>query len=1283
MKFLYTVIYSLLLMFNVAKAQDMLTYASDKLSSNNITCFCQDKYGYMWIGTQYGLNRFDGYDFKVYLNDKENKGKTLNDNEISALFADNSGEVWIGTRKGLCYYDREKDSIYSVLTTGVMPRIECINQLKDGKLLVGASSFGLYALNPQDKTLERINEYSFEDNNDFYYKIFQDSKGRVWKFDNYDIISCFPKEGGKFIFRTKSMVGKPIAFFEDNAKIIIVCENGVSIYDNKKITNFDYNDFEITSALRLTNGKYLFGTSNSGVLELELMLEGFRIVNIYNKTASITAMFEDKDCNIWIACNNKGISFFPPSEQKFMLWNIPFYNTIDYSTILSAAKTAQNNIWCAMSDGSLIEVDTLGHIIKTIKNREVTTAIYCAVSGNMYSATSNAVYHFNPETGQTTLIKASLECDKIVSIIEDGSTLYVSRLGKGLEMIDLRTLKSENFNMYQTKREGSYLFNDWIYSMYNDQDTLYLATVSGLTAFNKKTKEFSLGGRQKLLNEVSCICIERLTSSDIAIGTESGLYIYNTDRGNVEKFPNSSLLDNLIIKKILKTEKDLWLSTSKGIWHHKHQENLFIPYIKGAGLPEKEYTDRLGLEITPSLVAFGHAKGLSVFDPESDYFDNETPATPVLTEMYVSGKELTGESKNNPVLNFRDNVIKMNFTIFDFAHSGSTTFEYTLNDKNAIRLPEGENNVILYNLPAGKYKMKIYAISNNGRTSKPFETIITIQQPWYKSVVAIIFYILTTIAIITYVSIVAKRHKKQKIYEEKTQILINATHDIRTPLTMIISPLNQLLKEENSQDKRRRLETINRNAMKILDLINQILFLRKTDKQQTTILCRKTDLSEYIHRSIRLFEDTAQNRDIALNFIKPDTPIEAYIDKDNFDKVGSNLISNALKYTPDGGEINIRLSKTDTHAVIAVEDSGQGLNENDIKNIFNRFYQSSSRPEVKTEGTGIGLNICKMIVEKHHGTITAQNRENGNGSVFTVSIPLGKEHLKSEEIAEDAPEPGTPKSTSNKNALSKLLLVDDDNDICNYILSELSNSFNIKVCHNGKEAIKDLMENDIDLVISDIMMPIMDGLTLLRIIKTNVKTNHIPVILLSGQAEIANRLEGLNNGADGFLAKPFIIEELSVMIRNLLKKNTVLKGKFSGNQEFLQQNVKEFQFNNPDKEIIDKVIKNINENLADPDFNVSTLAENIGVSRVHLHRKLKEFAGINASDLIRNIRLEQAGRMLKETSNSISQVAYAVGFNNIGHFSKIFKQHFGTTPKEYVKSQNLNQSQEEESEEEE
>ena len=534
-----------------------------------------------------------------------------------------------------------------------------------------------------------------------------------------------------------------------------------------------------------------------------------------------------------------------------------------------------------------------------------------------------------------------------------------------------------------------------------------------------------------------------------------------------------------------------------------------------------------------------------------------------------------------------------------------------------------------------------------------------------------VFYFAILVSLATYIFLTYRRRANEQLNEEKMKFLINATHDIRSPLTLIMSPLANLRRRLNDdqKDARRDVDTIEHNAQRILNLVNQILDVRKIDKQQMHLHCEQTDLVPFVASLSKMFEYNAQERNIDFRFVHDGLDsLDVWIDRGQFDKVVTNLLSNAFKYSQDGGAITISLTEDGDYATVRVTDNGVGLDYDSLRHIFERFYQGGNSRRMHIDGTGIGLNLCKMIVDMHHGTITAENRSDGQqGSVFPVKLPLGNAHLKPEEIENTSQQPAHAgqQPAANSSARYRVLIVDDDREIGNYISSELGHYYKFSICSNGREGLKELLTNPYDLVISDVMMPEMDGFTMLRMIKTNLNISHLPVIMLTSKADVGNRLEGLERGADAFLAKPFNMEELHMNIENLIHSRLHLKGKFSGAQqqaELLEQP----EVKGNDELLMERIMKVVNKNLSNSDFNVDMLTQEVGISRAQLHRKMKELTGISTSEFIRNIRLEQAARLLKEQKVNITQVAYAVGFSNLAHFSTVFRKHFGVSPSEYA-----------------
>ena len=487
----------------------------------------------------------------------------------------------------------------------------------------------------------------------------------------------------------------------------------------------------------------------------------------------------------------------------------------------------------------------------------------------------------------------------------------------------------------------------------------------------------------------------------------------------------------------------------------------------------------------------------------------------------------------------------------------------------------------------------------------------------------------------------------------------------------------KLRRRELDADSQADLSVIERNAQRILTLVNQILDVRKIDKQQMHLHCNETDMKSFVSAICKIYEYNAQERGISFTFEAPQEPLKAWIDRTQFDKVVSNLLSNAFKYSYDQGHIAVGLaqghdeSRRDAlkdYVELTVTDDGMGLREDTIQHIFDRFYQGKTAAATHVEGTGIGLNLCKMIIDMHHGAISAANRQDGQrGSVFTVRIPQGKAHLSEAEIETVADkttvaQPSRTKQPPRTNY--RVMVVDDDEEIGRYISQELGVYYRFSVCHNGKEALKELLTNPYDVVISDVLMPEMDGFTLLRMLKTNVNINHIPVIMLTTNSDIGNRLEGLERGADAYLGKPFSMDELHVVIDNLIRNHQRLKGKFSGAQQPTDK-VNTIEMKGNDEALMERIMKSINDHLSDSDYNVDVMCDEVGISRAHLHRKMKEMTGIHVSEFIRNIRMEQAALMISQHKVNVTQVAYAVGFSNAGYFSTVFRRHFGVTPSEY------------------
>ena len=783
-----------------------------------------------------------------------------------------------------------------------------------------------------------------------------------------------------------------------------------------------------------------------------------------------------------------------------------------------------------------------------------------------------------------------------------------------------------------------------------------------------KTGYFDVILSRPLLEGKTCYSTLELSDSKIAIATEMGLYLYDSKKQQTTPWPHSESISGLRIYSLKKDAKgNLWMSTAQGIWCYDSKAKSFFSFEKGNGLLTKEYQVGVVGSTSDGVICYGNSEGLTYFRPSQVKDYNEKTSAIYLSGVLLDGKmaPFIGDDLSVPS-DFKS--IVLSFSLLDYQSVGNIVFQYRINGGKWISNAAGVNSFNFTGLSYGHYRIEVRTYCNGKYSTYKKVINLDVLAPWYLTVWAKLIYLFLILGLTAAAIIVYLRKKKRDLEEAKMQFLINATHDIRSPLTLIMEPLKKL-KERlgNAEEYHEDIDTIDRNAQRLLTLVNQILDKRRLDKHQMNLSCRETNLVEFSQGLVSLFTYNANLRGIHIKLEMPEKPVNAWIDRNKLDKAIANLLSNAFKYTPNGGEIIFRIEKQDKKVLLYVIDSGKGLGKNDdAKNLFERFYQGKNSADMHLGGSGIGLNLCRSIVRLHGGDVYAHNREDGtSGACFIIELPLGKEHLKNNQIYSDYVDSGVKQVRKAASRNCKILLVDDDIEICRYIKSELSDWYRFVICNNGKEALNQLLSGDFDLVVSDVVMPEMDGITLLRNIKGNANISHVPVIMLTSKSEISDRLEGIKLGADAYLAKPFSLEELHLTIDNLIDNVRRLKGKFSG---ALKQDdkVEKVEVKGYDEELMERIMKVVNENLSDSDFNVEKMCDEVGVSRTQLHRKLKEMTGVPTSEFLRNIRLNEAARLIRERKINITQVSYMVGFANNSHFSTAFKKYFGMSPTEYA-----------------
>lgn len=1267
-------------------------YTSARLTSSMIKCVTQDKYGYIWIGTEYGLNKFDGYRFTHYLTDS-NDTTSIASNDITTFLVDKAGQLWIGCEKGLMKYEYKTNNFKRYnFPEGDKPRVTDIIQVRNNDIMLATSGYGIYRIKDKTENIVKDNSLKRAPNDDYKSRLFEDRMGNLWQNSHLPMTTQIKigKNGKPVQFKDFNLSYGPVVNFINNDKksMFVVCMYGILEYSYEKgemhDAGFDLSELNRTVSIRKafmdSYGNILIGTSGKGLMiihkgDKKLVSFDDKNTDFNLSTANVNDIFEDKDNNLWIGCYKKGIYMISQKEDAFNSWTFSRHNYMLGSSVSSIAPGNDGDIFVTVQKNGVYKFDKNGNIASHPKSPAGANTIYRDKLGNYWLCNETNLYSYNPYSGDYTQ-EAQYDGWGLDRMTDDGKgNLYICNYGKGLCVFNTKEHTTRNFSMSDKDNGRGVLCNDWIKALFVDKEgLLWIGTTNGISVMNTKDFNFNVI-KNSGFKHMQCLSINQTSNGKMLLGTNAGLYVYDKKANSLYEFPNlpKRLKNNFIYSIVFDHNNDIWMSTAMGIWQYNHKQKTFISHIRGNGLFTKEYIIGAAVHFADDRIVFGIDDGITTFYPKDIKNIRMKLGKVYLTNFILDGKEISCFADEFDVP-YDENTFSLEFSMLNFKYTDGITFQYRINDADSwVSIPEGTNAISFNKLNPGEYKIEVRA-TGNGAVSKETTTItVNVLSPWYASTLAWIIYFIVAATGIFVLIRHYKRRKNEELEETKMRFLINATHDIRSPLTLILGPLNKLKSRITDAESQNDIKTIDRNAQRLLLLVNQILDIRKIDKKQMHLHCEKTEMITFINSVCSMYSYNAKEHNITFTFEHTTDSCYAWIDKINFDKIISNLLSNAFKFTSDGGSITVRLTEDDKHITIDVLDTGIGFRSKNTDKLFERFYQEPSKRGNSREGTGIGLNLSRTLAEMHGGTIKAANRtDNIQGAQITLTIPKGNSHLKPEEILspEDEQESVThAKKPTYTNC--KVMVVDDDAEMRQYIKNEMSEWYKVDTFTNGLEALDTLLKDHYDIVVSDVMMPEMDGVTLLKKIKTNSRINDIPVILLTSKADVADRLEGFKKGADAFLAKPFNMSELHILTDNLISNVRRLRGKFSGAQE-QKDKMEQIEVKGNNDQLMNRIMKSINEHISDADFNVESLAEDVGISRAQLHRKMKEITGISTGEFIRNLRLEQAARLISEQKINVTQVAYAVGFNNQTHFSTVFRKRYGMSPTEYAKKEHNN-----------
>lgn len=1328
-----------ILSIQTIKAQTGTWFNSDQnISSNLIGQIYQDRHGYICVSTRNGLNIFDGYQFRTYKS-RDDDPNSLLGNYVNCVSQAKNGTFYIGMYNGIQTFDGHQFHEITTLNRQgkhVQCYITSIIQRKNGSILISTSGHGIMKLNSHGIFTPVYGNKRELDNT---YRLLEDKDCKLWLVTEKK--GLFVDDGGKL--RKYAIPMSAQSSLTDICQdrfgdIFISSENkGVYKYVRAKDSFIPIQStaqLPVTSICTTHDDKLLIGCNGNGLYVYDMKTSQLYANPYYSplvhlEKSKIYSIIEDKSHNIWLGMLQKGVFMIPPKKKGFKYDGFKSCNNnpIGNSWISSIIKTKDGRLWIGTDqDGLYIKSsqDQLErHLIPNKFSHSIPRAILSMsedVKGRVWIGTymqgcgwldpQDMTYHsisFNKPYANNVY---SIACD-------NSDNVWIGTMGDGVKKMNLNTGKWTEYRMKahaDMNKHANSLINDFIkcFFLSVDKQRLYVGTSIGICCLDiRKNSWISVFKGNQVLYGKSPTSICEDKHNNLWISMIDGLYQVNLHTLAIHHYTTrDGLSDNSTTGVTTDHQNNLWISTNHGLNKMNLHTGKITAYYAEDGINSNEFADNAILCDEKGHIVIGGANGIVWFQPD------EIKHTPrnfkvYLTDFRIEGTSIYQGMKSGSYtvtdtitidsrrfdLSHNDNSFSLALSTLTFNDQENTIYSYCINDGYWITLQPGENIITFSKLPPGTYYFQVKAI--NGKDVSQVSTFtVKIHSPWYAMWWAwIIYMIIFGELVYTFIKDNRKRRYRElrlqqhihaeQLGEAKLRSFINISHEIRTPMTLILSPLLTLIHDDRDAERQSYYHTIKRNANRIINLINQLMDVRKIDQGKMVMHMQETDLIQFIEDVNALFAIQAKNTSIHYRFIHSDDKLPVWIDRNNFDKVLMNVISNAFKYTHSGGEITIQVTQDCQHAVITIADDGESIPEANLERIFERFYQSSSNNYTSNRhnGTGVGLDLTRSLVELHHGTIKAENLKGKKGCRFIISIPLGFEHLSAEEMATVTDtdknnqtiadrelettiykENEELSACANTDKRSLIIIVDDDDEIRNYLLHEFSKYNNAIGYSNGTEALTAIITQHPALVISDVMMPQMNGYELCSKIKTNINTNSIPVILLTAKTMDEDHLTGIESGADAYIEKPFNLDILLRTSINLLKSRNILKNKYEGKED-LSDKVDEVNLPSADDKLMGRIIEIVNKNIDNSDLNVNMISKEIGISRVHLYRKTKELTNQTPHELIRNIRLKQAANLLSKQHYNITEVMYACGFNSSAFFSSTFKKFYGVSPTEYMK----------------
>lgn len=1345
LKYLYFILFFILLSTLSFSQENELNFMNlgsrEGLSSNIVTSILKDRFGYLWFGTDDGLNKFDGKQFTVYRHNLKDS-TSIASNDIADLFEDGKGNLWIATSSGIILYNRRMDSFINY--NKIIPNpILSIASGPDGSLWMGTYG-ALIIFNPATA------KFSYFYSNDpaarlavssTIQRVFKDRSGRMWLGTSKGLYLYLERSN---TFKKYLHSNNDSSSLADNAvksviqdrrgNIWVGTDNGLSMLlpDGSGFINYKHTNSEhslssniIYSLAAESNGRIWIGTEESLNI-LDPSSKRVRRVRSNHRNPysligkAVNAILIDRENISWVGTYRGGINRY---DKNLPTFNLRQSNPSDPLALSAPVVTS-----FAESDGSGIFVGTDGGGINFFNRKtglfkniplsssgkgKAVLAMEGVASEIWIGTYLEGLFVYNTKTGGTRRVSAgadsrSISGPSVFCIKKDSrNNIWIGTNGQGVSMFDSSKKTFRHFK--NSERGGDIIMEDgYIRAIEEDHDgNLWIGSRgAGITVYNPvSNRSYILNSVNSKLpkDNVNAICVS--SRGIIWVGmSEGGLAFYDTKSKQFVAFSEKDGLANEVIYKILEDNSGkIWVSTNKGLSSFDPRLKKFSNFSHYNGLQRSPFVLGAGLKLSDGTLFFGGVDGFNYVNPSALQFNRNVPGI-VLTDLKISNKSVL-PSPDSEIsehismskrieLDYKQNF-SLSFAALNFTSPQENRYMYKLEKFDKDWNYVGALNTAVYtNLDPGKYTFFVKAVSANGNWVSPVTQIsVFVRPPFWLTFPAYVFYLLIIGLVLWLIrrrgiqkleekfALEQERREAERVHEFdqlKIKFLTNLSHEFRTPISLIMGPVDQLLQLETSNNKHGQLSMIKRNARRLLNLVNQLLDFRNMEDRELRLNVSEGDFIAFARDVAESFRDYSERRQINFEF---NSQIKSYFtifDHDKLERIFFNLLSNAFKFTLKGGTITFKIEDVGNGLKVFVTDTGIGIEEKSHGKIFDPFFQSNTSSAILNQGSGIGLSITKEFVKMHGGTIEVESIV-GKGSAFTIFFPLdrieSREGLEEEELNDGQGQQAeiVLEEEASDLQLPVLLLVEDSEDFRYYLKDNLKASYRIVEASNGKEGWQKTLSSHPQLVVSDISMPYASGIDLCRKIKSDKRTSHIPVLLLTALTGEEDQLLGLETGANDYMTKPFNLEILNVKIRNLLALNERLRKTYS---KQLKVSTPEVEIESENEKFLNKVIQHIVSNINNPQLSVEDLSRQMGMSRGSLYSKILELTGETPIEFIRSIKLDRAAVLLEKSDMNIAQISYSVGFSAPNYFARAFKIRFNMLPSEYIISKRGNTSQE-------